>query len=128
MDKYFIKKKSLIGLWKGPFSSEELKEKLKEGAIDNSWTASIDTLKTLSLSEAISGEEKKAAKEKRDNEDKKDLKCPLCGNNDFDQDDIVLAKYGVFRVSDYKAKMLTCTQCKHILLFEAGNTFFLGVD
>lgn len=44
------------------------------------------------------------------------------------EDKVVLAKYGVFRVSDYKAKMLTCTQCKHILLFEAGNTFFLGVD
>ncbi len=65
---------------------------------------------------------------KRNHMDKTELKCPLCGNTDFDQDKVVLAKYGVFRVSDYKAKMLTCKQCKHIMLFEAGNTFFLGVD
>jgi predicted nucleic-acid-binding Zn-ribbon protein len=60
--------------------------------------------------------------------DKKELKCPLCESIDFDVDKVVLAKYGVFRISDYKVKMLTCKQCKYIMLFEAGNTFFLGVD
>ena len=60
--------------------------------------------------------------------DKKKLKCPICENENFKHDKVVLAKYGLFRMTDYKAKMVTCTQCKHIMLFEEGNTFFLGVD
>lgn len=60
--------------------------------------------------------------------EKQELKCPLCGSHNFEQDKIVLAKYGIFRISDYKAKMLTCRKCQHIMLFKEGNTFFLGVD
>ncbi len=56
------------------------------------------------------------------------LKCPVCEGTEFKQDKVVLAKYGVFRVSDYKVKAMICTECKHIMLFEEGSTFFLGVD
>lgn len=58
----------------------------------------------------------------------RELKCPVCGGTEFKQDKVVLAKYGVFRASDYKVKAMICEQCKHIMLFEEGNTFFLGVD
>ncbi|MBC2607528.1 hypothetical protein [Pelagicoccus albus] len=61
-------------------------------------------------------------------EEERELKCPLCQHNEFDKDKVVLAKYGLFRVTDYKANMLTCKRCKHIMLFEDGNTFFLGVN
>ncbi len=61
-------------------------------------------------------------------ENPRKLKCPVCENENFEHDEVVLAKYGMFRMSDYKAKMVICTQCKYIMLFEAGSTFFLGVD
>lgn len=58
----------------------------------------------------------------------KNLSCPLCRCQDFKKDKVVLPKYGMFRISDFKTKVLICNDCGYILLFEEGNTFFLGVD
>ncbi len=59
---------------------------------------------------------------------KKKLACPLCGGDDFKKDQVVLPKYGLIRLTDYKVRALICNNCHYVLLFEEGNTFFLGVD
>lgn len=59
---------------------------------------------------------------------KSELKCPLCASKEFEKDKVVLPKYGILRLSDYKANAFICKKCKHILLFEKGNTYFLGVN
>ena len=61
-------------------------------------------------------------------ESKKTVACPMCGCEDFSKDKAVLPKYGLFRISDFKAKVLVCKECGYILLFKLGSTFFLGVD
>jgi predicted nucleic-acid-binding Zn-ribbon protein len=60
--------------------------------------------------------------------EKKTLICPLCDGQDFNEDKVVLPKYGLLRLTDYKAKIFICKKCHNILLFEEGDTFFLGVD
>ncbi len=61
-------------------------------------------------------------------ETKKTITCPLCGCQDFKKDKAVLPKYGLLRISDFKTKVLIFKECGYILLFEMGNTYFLGVD
>lgn len=60
--------------------------------------------------------------------DKKTLCCTVCGGENFRKDGVVLAKYGLLRPTDYKADAYICKDCHHVMLFESGVTFFLGVD
>lgn len=56
------------------------------------------------------------------------LICPVCQGVDFNKDAVVLPKYGLFRLTDYKLDVYICQNCKHVVMFEKGSTFFLGVD
>ncbi len=58
----------------------------------------------------------------------KKLICPVCQGKEFETDTIVLPKYGLLRLTDYKADVYICKNCRHMMLFEQGSTFFLGVD
>lgn len=63
-----------------------------------------------------------------DNEKGKTLTCPMCHGQKFKKDKVVLPKYGIFRISDYKVDIFVCESCNYIVFFENGSTMFLGVD